>query len=198
MLGQELIIGASQPGTSTRDFPALLNSMAGARFRIVSGYPGTREIALAIEKDEVRGLCGFSWSSLKAQRPDWLKSGFIRVIAQEHAKGHSALNQMGVPLTIDFAKTPANRRIMELIYSSETFGRPFMMPPGVPAERVALLRKAFLEALRDKELVAEAHKIGLDLEPISGEELQALAENIYATPADVVEQARQAVIYKAP
>ena len=198
VLGQELIIGASQPGTSTRDFPALLNSMAGARFRIVSGYPGTREIALAIEKDEVRGLCGFSWSSLKAQRPDWLKSGFIRVIAQEHAKGHSALNQMGVPLTIDFAKTPTNRRIMELIYSSETFGRPFMMPPGVPAERVALLRKAFLEALRDKELVAEAHKIGLDLEPISGEELQALAENIYATPADVVEQARQAVIYKAP
>ena len=87
---------------------------------------------------------------------------------------------------------------MELIYSSETFGRPYLMPPGVPADRVALLRKAFMDTLRDPELVAEAEKIGLDLDPISGEVLQTLAESIYATPAHVVEQARQAVTYKAP
>ena len=198
LLTRELIIGASQPGTSTRDFPALLNSMAGTKFRIVSGYPGTREITLAIEKDEVQGLCGFSWSSLSAQKPDWLKTGFIRVLAQEHDKGHPAVNRMGVPLTVDFAKSPENRRIMELIYSSETFGRPYMLPPGVPGNRVALLRKAFLAALQDKELMAEAQKIGLDLDPISGEELQTLAERIYATPPTIVEQARQAVIYKAP
>jgi tripartite-type tricarboxylate transporter receptor subunit TctC len=198
LLTRELIIGASQPGTSTRDFPALLNSMAGTRFRIVSGYPGTREITLAIEKDEVQGLCGFSWSSLSAQKPDWLKTGFIRVLAQEHDKGHPAVNRMGVPLTVDFAKSPANRRIMELIYSSETFGRPYLLPPGVPADRVVLLRNAFMAALQDKELAAEAQKIGLDLDPISGEELQALAEKIYATPAAIVEQARQAVIYKVP
>jgi tripartite-type tricarboxylate transporter receptor subunit TctC len=195
---RELIIGASQPGTSTRDFPALLNSMAGARFRIVSGYPGTREITLAIEKGEVQGLCGFSWSSLQAQRPDWLKSGFIRVLVQEHDKGHPALNKMGVPLAVGFAKTPENRRIMELIYSSETFGRPYMMPPGVPADRVAALRRAFLDALRDKELLADAERIGLEVDPISGEALQALAEKIYATPASIVEQAKQAVTYKAP
>jgi tripartite-type tricarboxylate transporter receptor subunit TctC len=195
---RELIIGASQPGTSTRDFPALLNSMAGAKFRIVSGYPGTREITLAIEKGEVQGLCGFSWSSLQAQRPDWLKSGFIRVLVQEHDKGHPALNKMGVPLGVDFAKSPENRRIMELIYSSETFGRPYMVPPGVPADRVAALRRAFLDALRDKELLAEAERIGLEIDPISGEELQALAEKIYATPAAIVEQAKQAVSYKAP
>jgi tripartite-type tricarboxylate transporter receptor subunit TctC len=195
---RELIIGASQPGTSTRDFPALLNSMAGAKFRIVTGYPGTREITLAIEKGEVQGLCGFSWSSLQAQRPDWLKNGFIRVLVQEHDKGHPALNKMGVPLGVDFAKSPANRRIMELIYSSETFGRPYMMPPGVPADRVAALRRAFLAALRDKELLADAERIGLEIDPISGEELQALAEKIYATPAAIVEQAKQAVTYKAP
>jgi tripartite-type tricarboxylate transporter receptor subunit TctC len=131
LLTRELIIGASQPGTSTRDFPALLNSMAGTKIRIVSGYPGTREITLAIDKNEVQGLCGFSWSSLQAQQPGWLKSGFIRVLVQEHDKGHPALNKMGVPLAVDFAKSPENRRIMELIYSSETFGRPYMMPPGV-------------------------------------------------------------------
>jgi hypothetical protein len=172
--------------------------MAGTKFRIVSGYPGTREITLAIEKNEVQGLCGFSWSSLSAQKPDWVKTGFIRVLVQEHDKGHRTVNGMGVPLAVDFARSPENRRIMELIYSSETFGRPYMLPPGVPGDRVGLLRKAFLAALQDKELLSEAQKIGLDLDPISGEELQALAERIYATPATIVEQARQAVIYKAP
>src|SRR5262249_56291650 len=85
---QEAIIGASQPGTSTYDFPVLLNNAAGTKFRVVSGYKGTREITLAIEKGEVQGLCGFSWSSLTAQHPDWLKSGFIRVLVQENDKGH--------------------------------------------------------------------------------------------------------------
>jgi len=198
LLATELVIGASQPGTSTRDFPALLNSMVGTKYRIVSGYPGTREITLALEKGEVHGLCGFSWSSLSAQHPDWVRSGFVRVLAQEHDKGHPALNKMGVPLTVDFARTPENRAIMELIYSSETFGRPYMMAPGVPAERVAALRNAFIDTLKDAEAVAEAQRIGLDLEPISGEELQALAEKIYATPAVIVERAKQAVIYKAP
>jgi tripartite-type tricarboxylate transporter receptor subunit TctC len=198
LLAQELIIGASQPGTSTRDYPAMLNSMTGAKIRLVSGYPGTREITFAIEKGEVQGLCGFSWSSLQAQRPDWVKSGFIRVLVQEHDKGHPDISRMGVPLAVEFAKTPEKRRVMELIYSSETFGRPYMMSPGVPAERVAALRQAFMTAMRDPELLAEAGKIGLVIDPISGEELQALAEKIFATPAAVVEQAKQALEYRTP
>ncbi len=198
LLTQELIIGASQPGTSTRDFPAMLNNMTGSKIRLVSGYPGTREITLAIEKGEVQGLCGFSWSSLNAQRPDWVKSGFIRVLVQEHDKGHPDINKMGVPLAVDFAKTPENRRVMELIYSSETFGRPYMVPPGVPADRVAALRTAFMATMGDQELLAEARRIGLVIDPISGEELQALAEKIYATPVAIVEQAKQAMTYKAP
>ena len=148
-LTQELLIGASQPGTSTRDYPAMLNNLTGAKIRQVGGYPGTREITLAIEKNEVQGLCGFSWSSLKAQRPDWIKSAFIRVVVQEHDKGNPEINRMGVPLAVDFATSPENRKIMELVYSSETFGRPYMLAPGVPAERVAALRKAFLETMRD-------------------------------------------------
>jgi tripartite-type tricarboxylate transporter receptor subunit TctC len=180
LLTQELVIGASQPGTSTRDFPAMLNSMTGTKFRLVSGYPGTREITLAIEKNEVKGLCGFSWSSLQAQRSDWIKSGFIRVLVQEHDKGHPDISRMGVPLAV------------------ETFGRPYMMSPGVPAERVVALRRAFMATMRDPELLAEAQKIGLVIDPISGEELQALAEKIFATPAAVVEQAKRALEYRAP
>ena len=197
-LTQELIIGASQPGTSTRDYPAMLNNMTGAKIKQVSGYPGTREITLAIEKNEVQGLCGFSWSSLQAQRPDWIKSGFIRVMVQEHDKGNPDINKMGVPLAVDFAKSPENRRMMELIYSSETFGRPYMMSPGVPAERVAALRKAFMAddarpgaAGRGAEDRAR-HRSDL------GRGLQALAEKIFATPATVVEQAKQALEYRAP
>jgi len=198
LLTDELIIGASHPGTSTRDFPAMLNNMTGSKIRLVSGYPGTREITLAIEKDEVKGLCGFSWSSLKAQRPNWVASGFIRVLVQEHDKGNPEINNMGVPLAVDFATTAANRRVMDLIYSSETFGRPYMMAPGVPQERVAALRKAFMATMRDEELLAEARRIGVVIDPISGEELQALAEKIFATPAAVVERAKQAMEYKAP
>jgi tripartite-type tricarboxylate transporter receptor subunit TctC len=197
-LTREVIMGASAPGTSTRDFPALLNNAAGAKIRIVSGYPGTREITLAIEKGEVQGVCGFSWSSLSAQHPDWLKNGFIRILVQENAKGHAEVNRLGVPHATDFAKTPQDRQVMDLIYSSEIFGRPYVLPPGVPAERVAALRKAFLATLRDPELKAEGEKLGLDLDPISGEELQDIAAKMYATPADVVERAKQAVIYKAP
>jgi len=198
LLTRELVIGASQPGTSTRDYPAMLNNMTGSKIRLVSGYPGTREITLAIEKDEVKGLCGFSWSSLQAQRPDWLKSGFIRVLVQEHDRGHPVINKMGVPLAVDFAKSPENRRIMELIYSSETFGRPYMVAPGVPPERIAALRDAFMQTMRDEELLAEAQKTGVEIDPISGEELQALAERIFATPADVVERAKHALEYSAP
>ena len=198
VLTREVIMGASQPGTSTYDFPVLLNNAAGAKFRIVSGYKGTREITLAIEKGEVQGLCGFSWSSLSAQHPDWLRTGFIRVLVQENEKGHPDVNKLGVPHATDFAKSPQDRQIMDLIYSSEIFGRPYVLPPGVPAERVAALRKAFLDTLRDPDLLAEGQKLGLDLDPIAGEELQKIAEKIYATPPDIVERAKQAVIYKAP
>jgi len=197
-LTEEFLIGASQPGTSTRDYPAMLNNTTGAKIKQVSGYPGTREITLAIEKNEVHGLCGFSWSSLQAQKPDWIKSGFIRVIVQEHDKGNPEINKMGVPLAVDFATSPENRKIMELIYSSETFGRPYLMAPDVPADRVAALRKAFLETMADKELLAESQRIGLAIDPISGEDLQKLAADIFATPLPFVEKVKDALVYRAP
>ncbi len=195
---QEFLIGASQPGTSTRDYPAMLGNLTGAKIRQVGGYPGTREITLAIEKNEVQGLCGFSWSSLNAQQPTWIKSGFVRVIVQEHDKGHPDIFKLGAPVAVDFAKSPEARQIMELVYSSETFGRPYMMAPGVPAERVAALRKAFMDAMRDKDLLADAARIGLAIDPISGEELQALGAKVFATPAAFVEKTKQAMVYKAP
>lgn len=197
-LGHEFLIGSSQPGTSTRDYPAMLNHTTGAKIRQVSGYPGTREVTLAIEKNEVQGLCGFSWSSFKAQRGDWLKTGFVRVIVQEHDTGNPEINKMGIPVAVDFATSPENRKIMELVYSAETFGRPYILAPGVPDDRVAALRKAFMEAMKDPELLAEAQRMNISIDPISGEELQQLSAKIFATPSDFVAKAKAALEYKAP
>src|SRR5260370_12310839 len=108
-MAREVISGASQPSTATRDFPALLNNATGTKFRIVSGYPGTREITLAIEKGEVQGLCGFSWSSLSVQHPDWLQNGFIRVLVQEHDKRPPDVNRIAVPLPVHFPNSPPDR-----------------------------------------------------------------------------------------
>ena len=195
---QEFLIGSSQPGTSTRDFPAMLANLTGAKIRQVGGYPGTREITLAIEKNEVQGLCGFSWSSLNAQQPTWIKSGFVRAIVQEHDKGHPDIFKLGAPVAVDFARDAEARQIMELVYSSETFGRPYMMAPDVPEDRVAALRKAFLDAMQDKELLADAQRIGLAIDPIPGVELQALASKVFATPSAFVEKTKQALTYRAP
>jgi tripartite-type tricarboxylate transporter receptor subunit TctC len=196
-LTRELMIGSSQPGTSTRDYPAMLNHTTGAKIRQVGGYPGTREITLAIEKNEVQGLCGFSWSSFKAQRPDWLKSGFVRPIVQEHDKGNPEITAMGVPVAVDFATSAENRKIMQLVYSAETFGRPYMLAPGVPADRVAALRKAFVDTFRDPEIIAEGARMQLDIDALSGDEVQAEVAKAFTTPRNIVDRARQAMIYKS-
>jgi hypothetical protein len=127
-----------------------------------------------------------------------VSNGFARLLAQEDLKGHPVMNKMGVPLTISFAKTAEVRDAMELIYSQNLFGRPYIMAPGVPADRVAALRRAFAAMLKDSALLAEAEKLGLDINPMGGEELQALVAKLYATPPNVVERAKQSLIYKSP
>ena len=134
---QELIIGATNEGGATRDFPAMLVNVLGAKLRIVTGYAGSNEIILAIERNEVQGMCGVGWSSIIAQHPQWLSNGFARILAQLAARGHPAINRMGVPLAIDYAKTEDDRKVMNLMYSQLSFGRPYVLPPGVPADRVA-------------------------------------------------------------
>jgi tripartite-type tricarboxylate transporter receptor subunit TctC len=187
----EIILGASQAGGPTRDSATLLNALLGTKFRVVGGYPGTREILLALERGEVQGVCGMSWPSFSAQHPDWVKRGVVRLLVQGHDKGHPEINAMGVPLAVDFAKTPEDRQVMEFVYSQQTFGRPYVLPPGTPPDRVAVLRKAFLDALADPDLLAEAKRMGIDVEPIAGETLQSLVAKLYVTPTDVVERTRE-------
>ena len=197
VLARELIVGASNPGATTYDMPALLNSVLGAKFKIVTGYAGSREMTLALERGEIQGTCGIGWTGIEVMHPDWFKHDRIRVLVQLSTDGHPDLNRRGVPRAAEFAKTEDDRKVIELVFSQGIFGRPFVMPPGVPAERVAALRAAFVKAFRDVSLLAEAAKMQLDVEPMSGEDMQALITRIYATPAHLIERAKQALTVKA-
>lgn len=198
VLSTEMIVGASNEGGTTRDLPAMSNNILGAKFRVVTGYSGTREIMLAVERKEIHGLCGYGYTSLLTVTPRWLPDKVVRIIVQENAKGLPELNKQGIPRTVDFAKTPEDRQVLELVYSQAVFGRPYVLPPGVPAERVAALRKAFVAALNDPALLAEAKKMKLDIAALSGEEVQTMVGQLYAMPKQVVERAKQALVYKAP
>lgn len=195
-LEKELIVGGTAEGASTRDFPELLKNLLGAKFKIVAGYPGSRQINLAMERGEVQGGCGQSWSSVSATYPAWFKEGKIKVLAQEDTHGYPELNKQGVPLTRDFAKNDEQRHILDLVYSQTVFGRPYVVGPEVPKERVDALRKAFIAAMNDPELKAEAKRIEVDVDAIGGEELQAQLAKIYATPPDILEKARRAMAVK--
>ena len=187
----EVIMGATAPGSSSYDFPRLLNSVLGTKFRVVSGYPGNQQIALALEKREIDGTCGTGWSTLASARPHWLRDGFIRVIAQEGLKGNAELDAMRVPLAISYAKTPEQRQIMEIVYSQLLFGRPFVVAPEVPAERLEALQTAFMSALRDPELLAEAKKLNLEVTAMPGSEVKAMVERLFSTAPEIVERTKQ-------
>lgn len=192
-LEQELVIGGSTEGATLRDFPSLLINVLGVKFRLVAGYAGSREIMLAMDRNEVQGMCGMDWSSLTTQRRDWITSGFVRLLAQEDLEGHPEINRMGVPLTLSFARNAEERQVLEMIYSQNLFGRPYVIAPGVPAERVAALRAALTATVKDKNFLTEAERMGLDVSPMSGEALQAVVARLYALPPRVIERAKRSL-----
>jgi tripartite-type tricarboxylate transporter receptor subunit TctC len=195
-LDKVVIVGASNEGGTTRDLPAMMNNLAGAKFRIVTGYAGSKEIGLAVERDEVHGACGIGWTGFTTLYPHWFEKKIVGITLQLSVKGHPELNKMGVPLATEFARSKDDRQAMELVLSQGLFGRPYVLPPGVPQDRVEALRKAFMAAMADPALIADAKKARLDLEPIGGADLQKLIASLYALPRTVVEKAKQSLIYK--
>jgi tripartite-type tricarboxylate transporter receptor subunit TctC len=177
---KELVVGGTGATADTDQFPKILRGILGARLRVISGYPGGNDINLAMERGEVHGRCGWSWSSVVSTRPDWLKEGKIHVLIQLAMSKHEDLPD--VPLVTDLATTPEDRKMLRLVFARQVMGRPFVAPPGVPAERVTALRDAFLATLRDPDLLAEARKAQLEITPVSGQAVQALVEEAYDTP----------------
>lgn len=184
---KELVVGGTGKSADTDQFPRLMNGVLGTKMRVISGYPGGNDVGLAMERGEVKGRCGWSWSSVKSTHQKWLDEKKINILVQLALSKHPDLPN--VPLVVDLAKNDEQRQILRLFFARQVMGRPFLAPPGVPADRVAALRKAFMDALTDKDLVADAEKAKLEINPVSGDDVQKLVEESYATPKAVSEKA---------
>jgi tripartite-type tricarboxylate transporter receptor subunit TctC len=174
---KEIIVGGTGPSADTDQFPRIANGVLGTKMKIVTGYPGGNDISLAMERGEVQGRCGWSWSSVIATRKDWYDSKKINVLVQLSLAKHPDLPN--VPLILDLAKTPEQKQILTLVFARQALGRPFLAPPDVPKDRVDALRKAFMDTMKDKEFLAEADKAKLEITPISGEDVQKIVVEAY-------------------
>lgn len=187
MLTTELAVGASGAGGDSVVFPTLLNAMLGTRMKIISGYPGGNEISLALERGEVQGRCGWSWSSANATSAKWFESRQVRVLTQIGLSKHPDLPH--VPLALDMAKTSEQRDALRLVFARNFMAWPYATPPGTAPERIQEFRTAFMAATRDPALLAEAKaSSGFEIRPVSGEEIEKLLEQTYATSAAVVQR----------
>jgi tripartite-type tricarboxylate transporter receptor subunit TctC len=184
---RQLTIGSTGTGEDTYQFPALMNAALGTKFKIVTGYPGGNDVTLALERGEVQGRCGWSWSSLKATRLNWVVRKRIVILVQLSLSKHADLPD--VPLIMDLAKTDEVRQIFKMIFARQTMGRPYAAPPELPADRLTALRKAFMDTMTDKEFLYDADQNKFEINPVDGDGLEALVNEVYRTPADVMRKA---------
>jgi tripartite-type tricarboxylate transporter receptor subunit TctC len=184
-------MGASGLGASTRDYVLFTKNTAEAKFDLVMGYKGSADILLAMERGEIDGLCGWDWSSVKSQRPDWLRDGKLNLLVQVSIEPDPELTQRGVPPLWRYIARDDDRKAVELIVMQQMFQRPFVAPPGVPAEQIATLRAAFDATMKDPQFRADAEKTRIDINPLSGAKVQEVVDRIYATPKAIVARAKE-------
>ena len=183
LLAQELIIGNTGAGTGTYSYPKALNGILGTKFKLISGFPSSSDVFLAIERGEVDGICE-SLDSVIAKRPDWIEKGKVNVLFQGGAQPNPTLK--AVPYIVDLARNADEKQEIQFLYAGQGIGRPFVAPPDLPADRLKMLRDAFAATMKDPDFIADVKKQKLDLEPEDGGYLEALIRKIYATPKTVV------------
>ena len=194
MLRRPVLMGGSGGAADTDQFVNVINGVMGAKMKLIAGYPGGNEINLAIERGEVEGRCGWSWSSVLSTHPEWLRDKKVNVLVQLSLTKHADLPD--VPLIMDLARTEEDRRIFALVFARNVMGRPFVAPPNVPSERIEALRKAFIETMKDKDLLAEAEKTALEVNPEPGDDIQRIVLDAYQTPPEIVK--RTGALLKGP
>jgi tripartite-type tricarboxylate transporter receptor subunit TctC len=187
LLTKQITVGGTSMSADTDQFPKVIDGVFGAKMRIVSGYPGGNNVVLAMERGEIQGRCGWSWSSVMSTHKAWIDEKKITVLVQLALRKHPDLPN--VPLIMDLAKTDEQKQILKLIFARQTMGRPYLAPPGIPADRAQALRKAFMDTMSDKDFLADAAKTKLEITPVDGAELQKLVAEVYATPADIEKKA---------
>jgi tripartite-type tricarboxylate transporter receptor subunit TctC len=184
VMTRETVVGSTGPGSRTLSYPKALNELVGTKFKVVTGYPGGNEISLAMERGEVEGYCGWAIGAIMARVPQWLTGGLIRPLAQFTLAKPDFPN---VPLASDLPKTQAGRQAIDFLTSDSVLAWPLVAPPDLPTERVNELRAAYNAMMKDPELIAEATKMSLEIDPVSGVDMQDLVRRLYETPAEVIE-----------
>ena len=187
---KELILGA-ETNTDIEQFPIVMNNMIGTKFKIITGYKSGTDVNLAMQRGEVQGRCGWSWSSVKSQYLDRIKSKDLFLFVQIAFAKHPDLPD--IPLVMDFVKNKDDLQALKIIFARQQFGRPYFAPPGVPPVRVAALRKAFMATMKDAAFVKDIEKQKLELNPLSGEKMQAMVEDLFQSPKAVVQLAQDAL-----
>jgi len=192
-LTQKASFGGVSTSDSTRGYGYMHKKTSGAKYDVVSGYSGTAEIALAMERGELDGVCGWDWASFKSQRPDWIRDNKVNLLLQVGLEPNEELTRMGVPVVFKYVTNEDDRKAVELIISQQVFQRSYVAPPGLPAELLDALRSAFDATMRDKDFLHDAETIRIDISPLPGAKVQELVQKIYAAPKDIVTRARQAI-----
>lgn len=185
---REMIVAGTGAGSDTDTYPLLLNDMLGAKFRVVTGYLGSKETFMAIETGEAHGRCGMTWSALKAAKPDWIRDGKLNYLVQIGAQKHRDLAD--TPLAHDLLTRPDDKQLLELLMAGTNIGRNFAAAPGTPPARLEILRRAFVATMKDPAFIAEGAQMQAEIEPTNGAEVQQILGRVYATPKSVVDRAR--------
>jgi tripartite-type tricarboxylate transporter receptor subunit TctC len=191
MLTKPVVMGGQFAAADSDIYAHLYKNVFGAKIKLVSGYPGTNDITLAMERGEVDGICGLSWGTLKVAHADWIKNKSVNLLVQAALKKDPELPD--VPLALDLIDDPQKKQILYINFAPQAIGRPFAAPPGIPALRKAALIKAFDETMKDPDLRAEAAREKIDIGPMSGSEVDELLAKLYAIPPDVIEKASKAI-----
>lgn len=186
---RQVVVAGTGAGSETDTFPVVLNELLGGKFKVVTGYLGSQQTILAIESGEVDGRCGWSLSSLKSTKPDWLRDKRVNILVQMGLAKSAELPD--VPLVMDLARSAEDRQLLTLLLGTTAISRPFVAPPGVPAARATNLRRAFDKTMKDPAFLAEAAAMRADVEPTSGEDVQKIVAQMYATPKPVVERVKK-------
>lgn len=189
------VFGGDQIGSSTHDHTVMFAKLSNAKIKMVTGYAGTTDLVLAMNRKEIDGFCGYAWSSLFSRSPDLVNKGTAHIINQLALNPFAPATEAGVPNALDFVKDPLNKKAMELIATVQEFGRPYLVHGSVPPDRVDVLRSAFDKTMKDPDYIAEIQRVGLDLSPRTGIEVAELLGRIFHAPKDVQEKARWSITY---
>jgi len=187
---REVILGAVSVSGSMAFYPAMTNRLLGTKFKIISGYRGSRGVTMAMERGEVEGVGSPPWTSWLSTRPDWVRDGKINVLAQLGLKKDPSIPG---PLLTDMVKDAKARKIVELVSTDIAIGRPVVAPPGLPAARINLMRRSFDAALADPRLRADAKRLKLQVKPETGETIAKLVADMIDTSRDIIEEAKQTI-----